>query len=271
MRITIIGAGAYGTALSKILLSNGHELAFYDPFTNPGYSFRDACDFAEIFVFSAPSNTARDTIRKIPIKYLKKPFICASKGFLSLDPFRTLGDFQVLSGPSFADDLVKGKPTTLTVSSVTVSRLFESDHLTFEISHDKLGILLCGTLKNIYAIYAGLCGIRPATADYQDYLLQAMREFQYILRLNHAKPATAELSCGFRDLALTSASTRSRNYRFGKDLRASKEINRGETIEGLSALRAIHREKSFILPNPDILEKDLPILDTVLQYTEEYL
>ena len=272
MRITIIGAGAFGTALSKILLQNGHELAFYDPAVNPSYSFRDACDFAETFVFSAPSHVLSDTVKKIPVKYYKKPFICASKGLLSMDPFRSLENVQILSGPAFAADLIHKKPTTLTATSVSVSRLFDADFITFEICHDKLGVLLCGTLKNIYAIYAGLCGIRPATADYQDYLLQSMREFQTILRLNHARPSTAQLSCGFRDLALTSSSAHSRNYTFGKNIRAGNSIDSSETIEGLTALRLMAKmRKSGTFTLPDDLEHDLPILSIILQYTEDYL
>lgn len=278
MRISIIGAGAFGTALSKILLKNGHELAFYDPKVNPGYSLSSACDFAEAFVFSAPSCTLRDTLKHFDKDSKNKLFICASKGFLSLDDFSSLSKLQLLSGASFAEDLVESRPATLTTTSVSVARLFESDFLTFEICHDKLGILLCGSLKNIYAIYAGLAGLRPATREYQDYLIQSLEEFRTILRLNHCNPATAELSCGFRDLAVTSSDPRSRNYSFGVFIGGQNSHKRplksDSTIEGLSALRTLKNSKKhpLVLPtDPDDFETSLPILHTVIKYTKEYL
>ena len=79
---------------------------------------------------------------------------------------------------------------------------------------DTLGIILCGALKNVYAIGAGLYGESDSSAASMPYLESAISEMQQILKANRADPETLRLSCGAADLVLSCAEG-SRNFRFG--------------------------------------------------------
>ena len=264
MHLAIIGAGAFGSALGKVLKENGHTFAFFDPKKFPKISLESALEGAGAVLFVAPSNTAEKTLKLLP-KDL--PLICASKGFLSDRFFKDFKSFSIISGASFACDLERSFPITFTVSSVYVKNLFQTDWLSFEVTHDNLGILLCGSLKNIYAISAGFRGIRPATPEFRTFLIDALNEMKLVLKANGCDKNTANLSCGFKDLALTASSEHSRNYRLGKALRNSKKSTKEiaeslGTVEGLNALNS--------LSSSDLnLPEELPLLKEIFVATRK--
>lgn len=262
MRITIIGAGAFGTALESILRENGHKISFFDPYKFPNISLGSALENSDAIVFSAPSKTAKETIKNLPESAKKLPFICASKGFLTDEIFKNLEIFSVLSGPSFSKDILAKKPTTLTVTSHLTKDLFETTWLKFEISRDIKGVLLCGSLKNIYSIYSGAHNIKPATPDFREFLTESIKEFKKILKTNNCNPNTAELACGFKDLALTASSTNSRNYRLGQKLaKHGSAYDFSETTEGLSAVHSLNDSKLIIPENLPILNETISLVN----------
>ncbi len=263
MKITIIGAGAFGTALASILEENGHEISFFDPYKFPDVSLLGALENSDAIIFSAPSKTLKNTLKSLPKNAKNLPFINTSKGFIDDKDFKDLKKLSIISGPSFSKDIKAKKPTTLTTTDFFTKKLFETPWLKIEISHDKKGILLCGTLKNIFAIYSGSKNIKPATPEFRDFLIESIREMKAILKENGCNPETTELACGFKDLALTASSTRSRNYRFGQSL-TDENANSGaltssETIEGLSALKSLKTSDLTIPENLPILEETLAL------------
>jgi len=263
MKITIIGAGAFGTALASILEENGHEISFFDPFKFPDVSLIGAIENSDTIIFSAPSESLKNTLKSLPESAKNLPFINASKGFIDDEDFKDLKKFSIISGPSFSKDIKAKKPTTLTATDFFTKDLFETPWLKIEISHDKKGILLCGTLKNIFAIYSGSKNIKPATPKFREFLIESIHEMKVILKTNSCNPETAELACGFKDLALTASSTRSRNYRFGRSLTDKNAdlgaLARSETIEGLSALKSLKTSGLTIPENLPILEETLTL------------
>lgn len=252
MNICFIGAGAFGQALGDIASYNGHSVKFYDPYKFPSVTLSSAVANSEIVVFVAPSETAAETLKLLP-KDL--PLICASKGFLSVKPFKDFKNFSVLGGAAFAKTLENAlgeasaelsseksvQKITLTASSPLSEEIFSTEFLNIEYTEDTLGILLCGALKNIYAIGAGFWSknqddieqssdqTETALTNFVPYLTTAAEEMQAILKANGANPETVKLSCGIPDLLL-SCSPDSRNFQYGRG-----EIN-SSTIEGLSAL-----------------------------------
>ncbi|MBR3368412.1 hypothetical protein IKG45_01325 [Candidatus Saccharibacteria bacterium] len=268
MKITIIGAGAFGTALASILEENGNEISFFDPYKFPDISLISALESSETIIFSAPSNTLKNTLKSLPEEAKNLPFINASKGFLSNEPFLGLKKFSIISGPSFSKDIKAKKTTTLTATDFFTKKLFETPWLKIEISHDKKGILLCGTLKNIFAIYSGSRNIKPATKEFRDFLIESIHEMKEILKANGCDENTAELACGFKDLALTTSSENSRNYRLGKRLTGdnadSSALDSSETIEGLSALKSLKTSGLIIPKNLPILEETLTLCKPLL-------
>lgn len=268
MLVTIIGAGAFGTALASILEENGHKFSFFDPKKFPEISLKSALESSDAIVFSAPSSVLETTLKSLPENAKSLPFINASKGFLSDEPFKKLKNFSIISGPSFSKDILDKKQTTLTVTDFFTKNLFETPWLKVEISRDKKGILLCGTLKNIFAIYSGSKNIKPATEEFRAFLIESIREMKAILKTNGCRPETAELACGFKDLALTASSENSRNYRLGKLLTGKNAdgsaLDSSETIEGLSALRALKTSDLGIPKNLPFLEKTLTLCEPLV-------
>ena len=269
MKITILGAGAFGTALGSILEENKHELAFFDPYVFPKISLRTALKSSAAVILAAPSAEVPKLLKKLP-KNL--PLICASKGFLSTVPFQNFTDFSVLSGGAFASQLKAKAPTTLTATSAFAADLFTTKWLTIEQTTDTKGVLLCGALKNLYAIYSGY----HAEEDHQTYeqfINAAVKELASILAENGGMASTAELSCGRQDLSITCSSTESRNYSFGASLRARKNarINRpivAATTEGLAAYRAIKATADFKIPDSaPMLKEIIHLLDKNYDYS----
>lgn len=206
MNITILGAGVFGTALATVLEENQHHVTFFDPFKYPDITLEQTLATAETIVIATPTSA-------IPglAPYLVatgKPIIIASKGLTDLSMF---GDHPVsyISGPAFPDQIQDKRPTTLTSSSTLARSLFSTSWLHAELTLDNTGVMLCGSLKNVYALGAGMVA-RP-----DGYIQKAHQEMKLYLRGHDAYPSTADLACGIGDLTLTCTDTRSRNLNFG--------------------------------------------------------
>ena len=278
MKITFLGAGAYGTALSRVANYNGHETKFYDPFKFPDISLNSAIAGADAVVYVAPSEKSSEIL---PHLDKKTPLICASKGFLSQKPFSEFTDFSVLSGASFADSILKtltdadtadttktntadatetadagdSTPIKLTGTSDLITQIFSTEEIIIEHTTDVAGVLLCGALKNIYAIGAGYHSSEPSMA----FLENALSEMAQVLEINGADKETLRLSCGAADLVLT-CSDSSRNFRYGQALKKSHQgatAQKPELTEGVSAILHLEDYPDFKIPRSATTLKDI--------------
>lgn len=238
MNVTIFGAGAFGRAIHQVLTENGHKATFFDPFVYPEIAISDALQGAEAIVLAMPSGSVPQILRQIP-KDL--PLIVATKGFLDAKVFADF-NFSIMSGAGYASDIMEHANTILTATSKITPQLLETPYLKFELTSDIDGVLMCGALKNVYAIGAGLLRLQPGTAELAQYLASVSTELTEILVANGADAGTAELSCGIRDVELT-CSPRSRNYQFGAGL----IDNTDATVEGISTLKSL-RENVIKIP-----------------------
>ena len=269
MKITFLGAGVFGSALARIAEYNGHEVRFYDPIKYPEFSIKDTTGGADLAIYVAPSNVHDNILPEISNDL---PIVCASKGFLSKQPFEKFKDFSALGGAAFADDVIKAvqdsaestddseddsntsaKEVTFTVSSVLLEQIFSTEKIKIEYTEDTLGIMLCGALKNVYAIGAGLYGDGSVPIS---YLESALSEMADILVANNASRDTLRLSCGAQDLML-SCSPGSRNYRYGEALRNSTSPSESETVEGVSVIKSLQNQVGFILPDSSNIFREI--------------
>jgi glycerol-3-phosphate dehydrogenase (NAD(P)+) len=243
MNVTIIGAGAFGGALGKILDDNGHAVLFFDN-KEPHLTLEEATEPAEVIVIAIPSEAVGEFAGSLPARLRKLPVILAVKGLLSLGIFADFERFSVLGGSAFAVDIVEGLPVVFTVTDELARQLFENEQVKVELTDDALGVELCGSLKNIYAIGAG--ALVQAQAQTQAYLEQALAEMKRYLTNHGALAATADLACGIGDLMMTATSEKSRNLRFGKALAAGRSAEEARrelgTVEGLETLAQVDRE-----------------------------
>lgn len=265
MKLSVIGAGAYGTALGNLAAENGHEIKYYDPLKfpeteYPENSLKKVIADTDAILFVAPAKTAKETVRKIATKYPKiaknTPLICASKGFLAETPFEPFENFSALGGAAFTKDIETktprlGQKITLTASDELSEQLFSTEFLVVEYTKDTLGILLCGALKNIYAIAAGINGISETD---KNFFKKVYAELESLLKANGADKNTVKLSCGLPDL-IVSIAGKSRNYLYGTSLRESTSSHSDVLVEGIYIANSLKNYPAFAIPEDAVIFK----------------
>lgn len=299
--IGIVGAGAFGTALACVLAANGTPVRLYgrnsgamakigETAINPRLpDIRMPADISvtadlagmgahHIVLFAIPSAAqvefacnhagliAPDATIVMCAKGLdKKTGAPITDGLGAALPGRNI---HVLSGPGFAADIASGLPTAMTLAS---SRISEAEAMasilsrrTFRLyaSADMSGVQLCGALKNVLAIAAGIVmGAGLGESARAALIARGLAEMtRYVAAFGGLADTAAGLS-GLGDLVLTATSTQSRNYRHGLALGSGKEAGRnmnegsGEAntplVEGAAAaLAASAKARSASVPMP---------------------
>ena len=255
-RIGVIGAGSWGIALSSLLSANGHQVTVWSAFekeveslketrglkTLPDLVLPDDMEFTadlasamkdkDLLVTAVPSIYVRETAKKM------KPFLAegqlvvnVAKGIEEatlmtltdiLEEELPGADVADLSGPSHAEEVSRGLPTTCVAGAKTretaekIQNIFMSPVFRVYISPDILGIEIGGALKNVIALAAGIAD----GLGYGDNTKAALitRGVAEISRLGIAMGGKAETFgglTGIGDLIVTCASMHSRNRRAG--------------------------------------------------------
>jgi glycerol-3-phosphate dehydrogenase (NAD(P)+) len=267
MRITVLGAGAWGTALAKILQENGNAVTLWDKDGDllqhvqrgknekylPGVTlpsdwktqidFKTAIGGAECVVLAIPSQAFREVSEKL--KGHPGIFVSVTKGieFETGDTMsRILRELApadrvvALSGPSFAREVALGIPTTVVCAcesdgtAKTVQGLFHRPEFRIYRSTDILGVEYGGALKNVIAVGAGVSdGLGYGDNTKAGLVTRALSEMRRLGVACGAQPETFAGLSGLGDLMLTCFSKQSRNRDLGE------RLGRGETIEAIVA------------------------------------
>jgi len=180
--------------------------------------------------------------RDVPVLWCCKGLSPKSGEPLSVAAERIMGAaacYGVLSGPSFAAGLAANDPTALVVATnkdyETVLRIaagLSNTSLRVYASSDLVGVQICGAIKNVYAIAAGVihgCGWQENTRAAM--ITRAVAETERYLRAHDCKLSTLMGLSGFGDIYLTCGSQASRNYQVGMALAAGTPL--AEVVEGL--------------------------------------
>jgi glycerol-3-phosphate dehydrogenase (NAD(P)+) len=168
----------------------------------------------------------------------------------------------ILSGPSFADEVILNKPTALSLAGKkhheTIGILFQSSNLRLYYSSHIKTLEFLGILKNIYALGAGIIdALNLGENAKASYLTRCLYEIKSTLKIKKLDQEQLFSLGGVGDLFLTSNSSKSRNYNFGYRLIKNKLKNSEKiTIEGLNSIHVINKNK-------DIDFNQLPILKTI--------
>jgi glycerol-3-phosphate dehydrogenase (NAD(P)+) len=267
MKITVLGTGAWGTALAKVLHENGNAVTLWDIDTQtldelrrgrserylPGVklpvdwrvatAFERAVGGAECLVLSIPSQS----FRQVAVKLKGHPAIRVSvtKG-IEFGTGSTMSRIlceqspatlvAALSGPSFAREVALGIPTAVVCASEsdgtarTVQGIFHRPEFRIYRSKDVLGVEYGGALKNVIAIGAGVSdGLGYGDNTKAGFVTRALSEMR---RLGVACGAQAETFSGLSglgDLMLTCFSRQSRNRDLGE------RLGRGEALAKVQA------------------------------------
>lgn len=256
-KISIIGAGSWGTALSTVLCRNGHEVTVWSIMEAeidmlkrehehkdklPGVKLPESILFTsdlkaavrdrDLLVLAVPSPYTRSTAHLLGNVVEKDQIIVNVAKGIEENTLDTLTDIiheevpqariAVLSGPSHAEEVGRGIPTTCVVGSREketaeyVQNIFMNEVFRVYTSPDVLGIELGGALKNVVALAAGIAD----GLGYGDNTKAALitRGISEIARLGvkmGGKWETFYGLTGIGDLIVTCASMHSRNRRAG--------------------------------------------------------
>ncbi|KAJ7170114.1 glycerol-3-phosphate dehydrogenase [Mycena filopes] len=158
-----------------------------------------------------------------------------------------------ISGPSFAKEIVRRQPTSVSVASFTeaeakkTSDLFHQPHFRCYTGSDPIGIELSGALKNVYAIAAGMSdGLGYENNTRAMIITRGLAEMTGIGTAYGASPLTFLGLAGVGDLFLTCSSSSSRNYTVGYRLGKGEPLQEiistlGSVAEGVSTAKGVKK------------------------------
>ena len=273
MKITVLGAGAWGTALARLLQQNQHDVTLWGHHAGhlaeiqrqarnerylPGIELPRALKFdpdldhatagRELLVAALPSKAFRTVTRHLG-KY-RGAIVSVTKG-IEFDTGLTMcgvlretmpdARHAALSGPSLAPEVARDTPTAVVAASVDpdlATRLQQIFHRpTFRVytSTDLLGVEIGGALKNVIAIAAGVGdGMRFGDNSKAALLTRAIVEIRRLGVACGAQPETFAGLSGLGDLTVTCFSPLSRNRTFGQRLGRGEKI--GDILFSLTAV-----------------------------------
>jgi glycerol-3-phosphate dehydrogenase (NAD(P)+) len=247
MKIVIIGAGVWGSALARLIKDNRDRTVIWS--RRSSESLDSIVRDANVIVSAVAMKGVRDIIKRLQISSLPKQVIIvtATKG---LDPLTSLTPSQlwqnsfpdrpvvVLSGPNLSKEIQRGLPAATVVASQqetaarTVQKVFASEQFRVYVNNDPLGTELGGILKNIVAIAAGVCdGMELGSNAKAALLTRALPEIIRIGTYLGANKQTFFGLSGLGDLLATCDSPLSRNYQVG--YRLAKGLSLAEIIADL--------------------------------------
>ena len=283
-KIGVIGSGTWGTAIAVLLMGNGHEVELWSAVPaevealtatrrhpNLGDTpipekirvtgdLEQAMKDKELLVLSVPSVYVRETAHRMA-PFLKEGQVITNvaKG-IEDTTLKNLSEIieeelpaarvTVLSGPSHAEEVSRGLPTTCVAGAhrrqdaELVQNLFMSPVFRVYTSPDMLGIELGGALKNVIALAAGIadglgCGDNTKAA----LITRGIAEITRLGTAMGGSPETFSGLTGIGDLIVTCASMHSRNRRAGILIgkgytmdEAMKEVKM--VVEGVYSARA---------------------------------
>ena len=305
--IGIIGAGSWGIALAVLLHNNGHKITVWSilqdeiDMLNAEHEHKDklpGVKLAEDMVFTTDMKSAIEDkdflVLAVPSPFIRgtannmKEYVSDGQIIVNVakgieeKTLMTLSqviedeipqaDVAVLSGPSHAEEVGRGIPTTIVVGAKTqktaeyIQNTFMSDVFRVYTSPDVLGIELGAALKNVVALAAGIAD----GLGYGDNTKAALitRGITEIARLGMVLGGKFETFCGLSgigDLIVTCASMHSRNRKAGVLIGQGKTMEEAMAevkmvVEGVySAKAAIGLAKKYDVQMP-IIESAYDVL-----------
>ena len=282
MRISVLGLGMWGFCLARHLALNGHTVTGWtkEPHlfellqqghdhpnlmrSTKGLSIQltmnleEAVRNSDLIVESVTTGGLRQVLQSLHALKgrLNTPIVLTSKGIeqkthlippdVVMDIFgpSCMGDVAMLSGPSFAAEVVKELPTAVVCGGTNpevcerVVQTFSSKTFRVYPNPDIRGVALGGALKNVIAISCGVAeGLGLGTGAMAALVTRGLHEMVKLAAAESCQPQTLYGLSGLGDLFLTCSSPLSRNFSFGRLMssglsREEAEKRIGMVVEG---------------------------------------
>ena len=266
-RFAVLGAGAWGTALADLLARNGrpvtlwafesdvvesintvHENARFLPGATLHPGVRATADLASalegvaLLCVATPSQHLRTILRRGMSALSARATICVASKGIETDTLALMSDVVsaeapgrqvvVLSGPSFAAEVVAQQPTAIVAASddaraaAAVQDAFSNSTFRVYTHGDIIGVELGGALKNVMAVATGICeGAGFGFNSRAALITRGLAEMTRLGTALGARPATFAGLAGIGDLVLTCTGSLSRNRAVGI------EVGKGASLE----------------------------------------
>ena len=287
-KIGVIGAGSWGCALAVVLAKNGHSVTMWSIVEDeikmlnenhehldklPGVKLPENIEFttdlekaiadSEMLILAVPSVFTRSTAKSMA-EYVKagQIIVCVAKG-IEEDTLMTISDVvwqeipdadvAVMCGPSHAEEVGIGLPTTLVAGAKKkaiaekVQDTFMNDTFRVYTSSDILGMELGGSLKNVIALAAGMAdGVGYGENTKAALITRGIEEISRLAIAMGARKETLAGLTGIGDLIVTCESKHSRNRKAGMLMgqgytmeEATKEVKM--VVEGIYSAKAAYK------------------------------
>ncbi|MGC8967782.1 MAG: NAD(P)H-dependent glycerol-3-phosphate dehydrogenase [Thermus sp.] len=279
MRVAVLGAGAWGTALAVLLASKGVPTALWarrreqaeamrahrenkdhlPGVALPAYLYptsdpEEALEGVELAVVAVPSRALRETLASLP---LAPWYVSATKGLYYEEGVQTPAEVVealtgrpavVLSGPNHAEEVARFLPTASVAAGPEdlarwVQALFSGPTFRVYTSRDRRGVELGGAVKNVLALAAGMVdGLRLGDNAKAALLTRGLREMVRFGTALGGEETTFYGLAGLGDLLATAYSLHSRNRGAGERLvrgEARERLEDRGVVEGLYAVQAM--------------------------------
>lgn len=234
---------------------------------------------SELIVIAIPAGFVDEVAAELS-KYIKKgQHICIATKGIEQDTCLFIDDvvqkyiktknIAAISGPSFAVDIANHVPIGLTLATknkktaALIHQGLENKTLKLRDTDDLVGTEICGSIKNVIAIAAGMIDGMGLPESTQAMLItESLHDIKELIKALGGDGKTILSFAGFGDLLLTCTSTKSRNFSFGRLIgsgTSKDEIDNyinNTTIEGLYTLKSIHK----LIKNKKV---DIPIIDLI--------
>jgi len=316
-KIAVIGAGAFGTAMATLAALNGYDVYLYardfdqvntinqkrhnpkcvSEFTlseniTAVNSAVDAVSNATVIILALPAQIVSWWLEENKAYIDVKTVICNTAKGLYLKEGKLLSQavrealgreqpYVVLSGPSFAKEIMASTPTAVVAASTqtryaeVVQRALSSSSFMVFKSEDVVGVEMGGALKNPLAIGAGvLQGLGLGCNALSSYVTLSCMELQQLCAAMGGQPGTLSGLAGIGDLMLTAFGDLSRNRSLGLRLcrgELLQDILASMTVEGVPTARvAVRLADQFGLKVPifrsiqALLMAQIPVKDAPL-------
>lgn len=266
MKLSILGAGSWGTALSVHVARAGLEPLLWgrDPETVAALSrdrrhptrlsgivlppqvrvtsnLAEAVAFSDTLVLTVPCASMRALLGAIPAEGPRHRFVSTAKG-IEPDTGKRMSELvreahpraavAALSGPTFADGVARGDPSAAVIAggeggfALELQYRLSTPQLRLYTSEDLIGVELCGALKNVVAIAAGIVsGLGFGHNTLAALVTRGLAEIDRLVRAQGGKAQTVHGLAGIGDLMLTCTGQQSRNRRVGEEIGRGRKLS----------------------------------------------
>ena len=243
-------------------------------------SVKECMEENKLLIIAIPAAFVDELCKEISLYIKDHHIIIATKGIEQgtgyfmhelVEKHLNTKNIAVISGPSFATDLVTKMPEGLSVASkcpetiLIAKQALQNNYIKLRDTNDITGVEICGAIKNVIAIASGILdGLKASESTKAMLIVEAIHDVEAILDAFDCNKRTVLSFAGIGDLLLTCTSTKSRNFSLGKLIGEKPKKEKIEeylsktTVEGYYTLESIYQ----LLKNKEVT---IPIIDLIYE------